>query len=132
MRKGYWKTLLCRLRGRVAQHDRAIRLGDFTFVLHEICASDDDPLDEGAYLLLALDSNGNALLIDAASTKIGMRMLRTEEIIESGLTLREMIDNLQPQPGHDIELTAYEEDPRTLDQLTRGKSARARGVFGDD
>ena len=86
MRNGYWKTLLSRLRGRVAQSNRVLHLGNVTFVLQEICASDDAPLDEGVDILLALDSHGNALLVDPANTEIRLRLVHAVEIIAPGFT----------------------------------------------
>jgi len=132
MRNGYWKTLLSRLRGRVAQSNRVLHLGNVTFVLQEICASDDAPLDEGVDILLALDSHGNALLVDPANTEIRLRLVHAVEIIAPGFTLLDLIDRLQPHAPLDVELTALPEDQRMLDRLTRGKSSRGKGLFDDD
>jgi hypothetical protein len=131
MRKGYWKTLLWRLRGRVAQGINTLGHGSFSFVVHDICASDDTPLDEGVDILLALDSDGNALLIDPASTQINIHMNLTDESIASGLTLLDMIDKLQPQPAPVAELMALSADQHTLDRLMRDQPSRTRGVLDD-
>jgi hypothetical protein len=132
MRKGYWNTLLSRLRGRVAQGHNALHLENITFVLHDICAADGVPLDQDTAIILAVDSTGNALLVHAATTAISMRIDRTGEVIASGLTLRDMIDKLQPGPASGTELMALPEDQRILDRITRGRSSRAKGLFDDD
>jgi hypothetical protein len=132
MRKGYWNTLLSRLRGRVAQGYNALHLENITFVLHDICAAEEVPSDQDAAIVLAVDAAGNALLVHPSTTAISMRIDRTGEVIASGLTLLDMIDKLQPGLAFDSELTALPEDQRLLDRITRGRSSRARGLFDDD
>jgi len=132
MRKGYWNTLLSRLRGRVAQGNNALHLGKITFVLHDICAAETAPLDQNEVIVLAVDAAGNALLVHPSTTAISMRIDRTGEVIVPGLTMLDMIDKLQPGLAFDSELTALPEDQRILDRITRGRSSRARVLFDDD
>jgi hypothetical protein len=132
MRKGYWNTLLSRLRGRVAQGHNALHLENITFVLHDICAAEGVPLEQDAAIILAVDSAGNALLVHPASTAVSIRIDRTGEVSASGLTLLDMIDKLQPGLASGSELMALPEDQHILDRITRGRSSRARGLFDDD
>lgn len=133
MRKGYWKALLQRLRGRVAQGDIAIDVGGFRFIVHEISAADDLALEQQEPILVAVDANANALLIKPGTTEVTIRLALTGQMLVTGMPFIDMIDCLQPVPADgSSELITSVEDKLILARLLRGSSSRTRGIFDDE
>ena len=73
MRKGYWKILLRRLRGRVASGADTFTFHQAAFTIVAVLASDDDALDPASALPLAVTAGGARFFVDIASNMIGIR-----------------------------------------------------------
>ncbi|HEY8027552.1 MAG TPA: hypothetical protein VIF60_23635 [Burkholderiaceae bacterium] len=133
MRKGYWRALLQRLRGRVVQGDIAIDVDGFRFIVHEISAADDLALEQQVPILVAVDASANALLIEPGTTEVTIRLALTGQMLATGMAFIDMIDSLKPVPADGASaLTASVEDELILARLLRGSSSRARGIFDDE
>jgi hypothetical protein len=95
MRKGYWKILLRRLRGRVASgHDTFHRASHQSLAITEVLASSDEPLDAPAELALAATAEGPTFFIDTATNRVTLRAESAGASESTGLDLPGFIDAL--------------------------------------
>jgi hypothetical protein len=94
MRKGYWKTLLRRLRGRVASGLDTFAFHGTALALTEVLASDDQLPDSPCELPLAATAGGALLLIDTGNNIVILRAKGAEHGQSTGLDLPAFIDAL--------------------------------------
>ena len=94
MRKGYWKILLRRLRGRVASGLDTFRFRQRVLTVTEVLASDDDALDPACALPLAATSCGAVFFIDTGCNLVILRRDQREAGESTGLDLPAFIDAL--------------------------------------
>lgn len=70
MRRGYWRTLIQRMRGKVAAGENAFVHPDGEFSIAVVTASEDAILDEGSELPLAEDGQGNVLALNVGTAQV--------------------------------------------------------------
>jgi hypothetical protein len=84
MRIGYWRTLIRRLRAKVASGENTFVHADGVFSIATVSASLEVALDKGGELRLADDVQGNFLLLDVSTARVmivyeGDRRLQVSE-----------------------------------------------------
>ena len=94
MRKGYWKTLLRNLRGRVASGFDTFTFHQTSLTVTGVLASDDDTLDPAGELPLAVTAEGVSLFIDTATGLVMLRIDPTMGSVPTGLDLPRFIESL--------------------------------------
>ena len=104
MRKGYWKILLRRLRGRVASGNDTLTWQALDFVIAEVCASEDDCLDHSPELCLAVGIDGRKLFIDTGRNRLSILPCEGGEKIPLELDFPRLIDSLCAAHGADLEM----------------------------
>ncbi|HXA46102.1 MAG TPA: hypothetical protein VNW52_00625 [Burkholderiaceae bacterium] len=70
MRIGYWRTLIRRLRAKVARGENTYVHPDGVFSIATVCASLDVVLEAGSQLRLAEDAQGNFLLLEVSTARV--------------------------------------------------------------
>jgi hypothetical protein len=70
MRIGYWRTLIRRLRAKVAGGENTFVHADGVFSIATVSASLEAALDMGGELRLADDVDGNFLLLDVGTARV--------------------------------------------------------------
>lgn len=124
MRKGYWKTLLRRLRSRVASGLDTFPFHGAALKLTEVLASDDELPDSPCELPLAATAGGALLLIDTGNNIVTVRARDAEHGESTGLDLPAFIDALEAgavQPSS-LELSLGEAELLDLPVPARGLS----------
>jgi hypothetical protein len=115
MRKGYWKTLLRRLRGRVASGLDTFTSEHVALTIAEILASDDDILDPTSELPLAATTGSAMLLIDTGDNRVMLRAADAACSEPTGLDLPAFIDALAAGKCKDSEMGLSMDDTGLLD-----------------
>ncbi len=72
MRRGYWRTLIRRLRAKVASGENTFFHPDGVFSISIVHAVEEAPLEEGDELRLADDPHGNFLMADVANARVAI------------------------------------------------------------
>jgi|GEM_PF-3440544 len=70
MRKGYWRTLIRQIRGKVAIGENAFIFPDNVITITSVEADADIDLEQSREVLLARDGQGNPLILDAANSTV--------------------------------------------------------------
>lgn len=70
MRKGYWRTLIRQIRGKVAIGENAFIFPDNVITIASVEADADIDLEQSREVLLARDGQGNPLILDAANSTV--------------------------------------------------------------
>ena len=130
MRRGYWKTLLRRLRDRVAEGNDTLEVADTCFVIAQISASDDDSVETPNEMSLAVDVKGRQLVLDPINSLVSIRYSSAPEgdalLHATGMDYPAMIAALKSSQVSDDALGARVEDLIFLP----GKSRR-KGIFDE-
>jgi hypothetical protein len=101
MRKGYWKTLLRRLRSRVASgSDTFTTVRHQTLTIVEVLASSDDALDPPAELALAATAEGATFQIDIGNNLVMLRADAACASVSTALDLPSFIEALHAGNGY--------------------------------
>ena len=130
MRRGYWKTLLRRLRDRVAEGCDTLEVADTCFVIAQISASDDDSVETPNEMSLAVDVKGRQLVLDPINSLVSIRYSSAPEgdalLYATGMDYPAMIAALKSSQVSDDVLGARIEELI----LMPGKSRR-KGIFDE-
>jgi hypothetical protein len=119
MRIGYWRTLIRRLRSKVASGENTFIHPDGVFSIATVCASSEVALEEGAELRLAEDSQGNFLLLEVSTARVvivysgNQRQTINEDFVK-------FINSLRSLAPAGLELGAIVEEKMDLPNSRRG------------
>jgi hypothetical protein len=72
MRRGYWRTLLGRLRDKVASGENTFFHQEGVFVVARVTAQDEAELELGGELRLAEDELGSVVVLEIATAQISI------------------------------------------------------------
>ncbi|HSY26031.1 MAG TPA: hypothetical protein VK832_00870, partial [Burkholderiaceae bacterium] len=97
MRRGYWRTLIRRLRAKVASGESTFFHPDGVFSISTVNAVEEATLEEGDELRLADDEQGNFLMVDVATARVAIvypnsqRLLVNEDLVGFIDALRSLV-----------------------------------------
>jgi len=119
MRKGYWRILIRRLRGKVAGGDDTFMHRDGVFSISTLLATDDVDLEQDGDLRLADDDQGNLLVLEVSSARVFIVYGNNERVLASE-DLASFVDALRTLVTPRLELGPVMEDPIDLPSSRRG------------
>jgi hypothetical protein len=128
MRRGYWRTLIGRLRAKVASGENTFFHADGVFSISTVNAAEEVPLDEGGELRLAEDEQDNFLLVDVGTARVAIVYQNSQrlQVNEDLVGFIEALRSLAP-PGMELGPIVDE----TID-LSGPRRGIFRGILDDD
>jgi hypothetical protein len=124
MRRGYWRTLVQRMRAKVAAGENAFVHPEAEFSIAAVTASEDAILDDGGELPLAEDGQGNVLALDVDTAQV-LIICPNGQRISASENLAAFVDTL-----HSLAPPGLELGPVIDEEFALGASPK-RGILDD-